>query len=116
MRCLHPALLSITLAATPVFLFGCGGASNNPDVKIAEEAVGVKPDKENKKTAETVRDVTVVKDTKVIDSKTGRTIKETVEKTPVKITQETSEKTDVNVNVGETKATVNGQPAKPSNK
>jgi hypothetical protein len=78
--------------------------------------VGVKPDKESKKTAETVRDVTVVKETKVIDNKTGQTIKETVEKTPVKITQETSEKTDVNVNVGETKATVNGQPAKPSDK
>ena len=109
MRSLFP-----TLALASALVAGCGGGeSNNPDVKIAEQAIGAPTENQDaKKTVETTRSVTVVKDTKVIDNQTGKTISEKVEKTPVTITKEKSEKTDVNVKVGDTTATVNGQQTK----
>ena len=100
-----------TLALASALLAGCGGGeSNNPDVKTAEQAVGIPTEtKDGTRTVETTRKVTVIKDTKVIDNETGKMLSEKVEKTPVTITREKSEKTDVNVNVGDTTATVNGQ-------
>ena len=49
--------------------------------------------------------MTEIKETKVIDSKTGVVISDKKEVTPVKIDKVTNVKTDVNVKVGETKAT-----------
>jgi hypothetical protein len=109
-RFFHPLLLSLVVIGMAELLSGCNRESDNPDAKTAEQVLGVPPDRHEKQTAEATRDVTVVKDTKVIDDKTGQTIGEKVESTPVKITEQKREKTDVDVKVGETKTTVDGAP------
>lgn len=101
------SLLSIVVMGAAGLVLGCSNEANNPDAKTAENALGVHNDKVTK-SAETTRDVTVIKDTKVIDNKTGQTISETKQETPVKITEETQEKVNVDVNVGATKSTTTG--------
>jgi hypothetical protein len=104
-RLLTSMTLSMALAGTFGLLTGCGGDdSKKPDAQTAEHALGISP-QEQKKTSEVTRDVTVIKETKVIDNKTGQTISDTKEATPVRVTKETEVQTDVNVKVGETKAT-----------
>jgi hypothetical protein len=115
MRRLHRAILSVALAGPSMILVGCGG-TNDPDAKLAEEAVGVKPGEEDKTTAKTTRQVTVVEDTKVIDKKTGKTLKEEVKSKDYTIEVQKTEKTNVDVEAGETKTTVNGQPVKSGSK
>ena len=60
----------------------------------------------DEKTIETTADVEVVKQTKVIDKKTGEVISEKTESTPVTIQKEKEVETDVDVKVGETQSTV----------
>ncbi|MHC5539293.1 hypothetical protein ACYOEI_13830 [Singulisphaera rosea] len=103
-RFFHPFLLSIAVIGMAEALSGCSRESSNPDVQAAESAVGIDPNKERHISEEKTRDVTVVKDTKVIDNQTGKTISEKSESTPVKITEQKSEKTSIDVNVGDTKA------------
>jgi len=98
--------LSLAAAlAAPYLIAGCGNEANTPEAQTAEQAVGVKPDKEGEKTVKTTRDVIVEKDTKVRDQKTGQVISETKESTPVKIVEEKKEVTNVKVDVGDTKTT-----------
>lgn len=102
-RFFHPFFLSIAVIGLAEFLSGCSHESSNPDVRAAESAVGINPDTDRHTSQEKTRDVTVVKDTKVIDNQTGKTISEKSESTPVKITEEKSEKTSIDVKPGETK-------------
>jgi hypothetical protein len=101
-RMFSRAMLSLTLLAAVGLLNGCGDDSNKPAAQSAEKALGINPDSEKKTTTES-REVTEIKDTKVIDNKTGVVIGEKKESTPVKIDKVTNVKTDVNVKVGETK-------------
>ena len=88
-------------------LAGCQDeASNNPAAATAQEALGIPPGDEREKTIETTADVEVVKQTKVIDKKTGEVLSEKTESTPVTIQKEKEVKTDVDVKVGETQSTV----------
>jgi hypothetical protein len=103
-RLLSRAALSLALAGASGLLIGCGDDSHKPEAQEAEKALGVNP-QDQKKTTEVTRDVTVVDETKVIDNKTGQTISDTKKVTPVRVTEETNVKTDVDVKVGETKAT-----------
>ena len=98
-----PKLLLAASLGAPASLFALAGCSNDADTpaaRTAEQAVGVQPRRDTTKSVESTRDVTVVKDTKVIDNATGEVIKETKEATPVKITQEKKVTTDVKVDVG----------------
>lgn len=88
------------LAATLAGLSGCHDSSDTQAARAAEQAVGVAPGSETTKAVDLSRDVTVVKETKVIDNATGQTISETKEETPVKIQQEKQVKTNVKVDVG----------------
>src|SRR5947209_19869533 len=92
-RFFHPLMLSAVIIGMAELTAGCGDESKNPDVQVAEKAVGVRPGAADNKTVETTRDVHVIKDTKVVDDKTGKTLSETKKSTPVKITQERREKT-----------------------
>ena len=88
-------------------LAGCqDDAQNNPDAATAQEALGITPGDERQKSTETTADVEVVKQTKVIDKKTGEVLSEKTESTPVTIQREREVKTDVDVKVGETQSTV----------
>ena len=88
-------------------LAGCQDeARNNPAAATAQEALGITPGDEREKTIETTADVSVVKQTKVIDKKTGEVLSEKTESTPVTIQKEKEVKTDVDVKVGETQSTV----------
>jgi hypothetical protein len=99
-------LLAASLAApaTLAALVGCSNDADTPDARTAEQAVGVQPRRDTTKSVEATRDVTVVKETKVIDNATGEVLKDTKEATPVKITQEKKVTTDVKVDVGKTAA------------
>jgi hypothetical protein len=103
-------LSSLTLAAAlaapgaTAALTGCQNEANTPEARTAEQAVGISPKTEKSTAVEATRDVTVVKDTKVIDNATGETISETKQSTPVKITQQKEVRTDVKVDVGNTSA------------
>ncbi len=88
-------------------LAGCqNDAKNDPAAATAQEALGITPGKESQKSVETTSDVDVVKQTKVIDKKTGEILSEKTESTPVTIHKEKEVKTDVDVKVGETQSTV----------
>jgi hypothetical protein len=103
-RLLSRLSLLFVLAAASGLVIGCGDEANQPAAKTAETALGINPEGEKKSTTET-RDVTEVKETKVIDNKTGAVISDKREVTPVKIDKVTNVKTDVNVKAGETKST-----------
>ncbi|WP_406700539.1 hypothetical protein V5E97_17185 [Singulisphaera sp. Ch08] len=105
---LHNSLFSVVMFGAASLISGCVDDADHPDAKIAENAIGIS-DNKTTKSVETTRDLQVVKDTKVIDTKTGQTISETTETTPVKITKELKEKVNVDVNVGDTKATSTGE-------
>jgi hypothetical protein len=111
MRCLRTTILSIALAGPSMIVVGCGG-TNDPDAKLAEEAVGLKPGEGDKTTAKTKREVIVVDDKKIIDKETGKTLKEEVKSKDYTIEVQKTEKTDVDIEAGETKTTVNGRPVK----
>jgi hypothetical protein len=102
------SILSAVVIGATGLTSGCTDDSAKPDAKIAEKAIGITDDKTTKP-LETSRDLQVVKDTKVIDTKTGKTLSETKETTPVEITKESKEKVNVDVKVGETKATSTGE-------
>lgn len=87
---------------------GCADDADHPDAKIAERAIGI-TDNKTTKAEETTRELEVVKDTKVIDRKTGEVLSETKESTPVNVTKESKEKVNVDVNVGKTQATSTGE-------
>lgn len=106
-RLIRSTILSVAVIGAAGLVAGCTDDSNHPDAKTAENAVGIRDDHATT-TIEETRDVKVVKDTKVIDTKTGETISETTESTPVTITKESKERVDVDVKVGETKATTTG--------
>jgi hypothetical protein len=92
----------LALFAALGLMNGCSDDSNKPAAQSAEKALGINPDAEKKTTTET-REVTEIKETKVIDNKTGVVISDKKEITPVKVDKVTNVKTDVNVQVGETK-------------
>ncbi|AGA29822.1 hypothetical protein [Singulisphaera acidiphila] len=98
------SIVSAAVIGAAGLISGCVDDADHPDAKIAEKAIGI-TDNKTTKAVETSRDLQVVKDTKVIDTKTGETLSETTESTPVKITKESKEKVNVDVNVGQTKAT-----------
>ncbi len=88
-------------------LAGCGDdAKTDSDAATAQEALGITPGSDREKTVDTRADVDVVKETKVIDRKTGEVLSEKTESTPVTIQREKEVKTDVDVKVGETQSTV----------
>jgi hypothetical protein len=102
---INPGALVMLLGTLGMTLVGCRDDANQPAAQSAENALGVQPNKATEKTTETTSDVTVIKDTKVIDNATGKTISETKEVTPVTVTKAKEVKTDVKVKVGETKTT-----------
>ena len=103
-RLFYRGSLFLALAGLSGLLVGCGDDSNKPAVQSAENAVGINPNEPKKTTTET-RDLTEVKETKVIDNTTGAVISDKKEVTPVKIDKETTVKTDVKAEVGSTKTT-----------
>jgi len=106
---LRSAFLPIIVMSAAVLVPGCSNdESNNPDAKAAEHAIGVNGT-DSTKSIETQREVNVIKDTKVVDPKTGQTISETKEVTPVTITKELQEKVNVDAKVGDTKSTTTGE-------
>ena len=113
MMSLRVKLSRLALAAAlsaPGLLAGCGSESDTPEAQTATQATGIKPASETHKTVETTRDVIVEKETKVKDATTGEILSDKKESTPVKITEEKEVKTDVKVDVGDTKTT--GAPKK----
>ena len=106
------SIFSVVVIGTTGLISGCADDSAHPDAKVAEKAIGITDDKTSQ-AVETTRDLQVVKDTKVIDTKTGKTLSETTESTPVKVTKESKEKVNVDVKVGETKATSTGEATVP---
>ena len=109
-RFFHPLLLSVLVIGIAELTSGCSEETKNPDVRIAEQAVGVKPEQGEQKTVQTSRDVIIEKDTKAIDAKTGEVLSEKKESTPIKVTEQKSVKTEVDVKVGETKTSTTGDP------
>ena len=103
-RSLARMTLCLTLAGAPGLLTGCGDDAKKPAAQSAENALGINPEGAKKTTTES-REVTEIKDTKVIDNKTGVVISDKKEVTPVKIDKETNVETGVHVKVGETKST-----------
>ncbi|HEX8200421.1 MAG TPA: hypothetical protein VF590_08035 [Isosphaeraceae bacterium] len=81
-------------------LVGCQNEAEDQAAQTAKDALGVPIKDENAKTQ--TRELIVEKQTKVRDAKTGETISEKTEVTPVQV--EKTIKTDVDVNVGETKS------------
>jgi len=81
-------------------LAGCHNNAEDQAAQTAKDALGVPAKDETAKTQ--TREVLVEKQTKVVDAKTGETISQKTEVTPVKV--EKTIKTDVDVNVGETKS------------
>jgi len=104
LRSISQLPLILALSISPVLLVGCGDDSHQPAAESAEKALGINPDPQ-KKTSTVTRDVTEVKETKVIDNKTGQVISDTKEVTPVKINEVTNVNKDVKVEVGDTKTT-----------
>jgi hypothetical protein len=115
MRRLHRAILSIALAGPSMILVGCGG-TNDPDARLAEEAVGIKPGEGDRTTAKIKREVIEVDDKKFIDKATGKTLREEVKTRDYTIEVQKTEKTKVDIEAGETKTTVNGRPVKSGSK
>jgi ABC-type uncharacterized transport system auxiliary subunit len=103
-RLFYRGSLFLALAGLTGLLTGCGDDSNKAAVQSAENAAGINPNEPKKTTTET-RDLTEVKETKVIDSKTGAVISDKKEVTPVKIDKETTVKTEVKAEAGSTKTT-----------
>ena len=87
-------------------LAGCqDDASNDPAAASAQEALGITPGKETKKSVETSTDVIVQDTQKVIDAKTGEVLREKTKSTPVTVQKEKEVKTDVEVKVGDSQTT-----------
>jgi hypothetical protein len=103
-RWLPRVILSLAMAGVTGLIGGCHDDSGKPEAKEAERALGVNPN-EQKKTTEVTRDVTEVVEKKVIDNKTGQTISDKVTTTPVRVTEKTEVKKDVEAKVGESKTT-----------
>ncbi len=101
-RLLRPLSLASVLVGVSGLLASCQDEANKPEAKVAEEAVGI-PNQGSEKTSEVTRDVTVIKETTVEDSKTGTVLSKKKEVTPVQIKKETDISTDVKVRVGETR-------------
>lgn len=97
----HLAL--VASLASPAIHAGCSDEANTPVAKDAEQATGINPDSATTKSIQTKRDVIIVDNKKVEDANTGQVIRETTARTPVTIIEEKSEKTNVKVNVGDTK-------------
>jgi hypothetical protein len=89
------------LCIVAVGLVGCHNETEDQAAQTARDALGVQTKDETAKTQ--TQQVIVEQQTKVIDAKTGETISQKTKETPV--TVEKTIKTDVDVNVGETKAT-----------
>ncbi len=104
------SLFLVPTIAGAVVLSGCGNEGNTPEAQTAEQAVGVKPESETSKTVTIKRDVVVTEEKKVTDPKTGELLSDTTKTTPVTITQEKEVKTNVKVDVGDTKTS--GSPQK----
>jgi hypothetical protein len=81
-------------------LAGCHDESEDQAAQTARDALGVQTKDETAK--KQTREVLVKKTTEVVDEKTGEIISQKTEVTPVKV--EKTIKTDVDVNVGETKS------------
>jgi len=96
--------LILALSVSPALLVGCGDDKHQPAAESAEKALGINPDPQ-KKTSTVTKDVTEIKETKVIDNATGQVISDKKEVTPVKIKEETNVNKDVKVEVGDTKTT-----------
>jgi hypothetical protein len=101
-RLISQVWLSIALVGISGLVTGCGDDSKKPAAQSAENALGINPEGVKKSSTET-REVTEIKETKVIDNKTGVVISEKKEVTPVKVDKVTNVQTDVTVKVGETK-------------
>jgi hypothetical protein len=82
-------------------LTGCHNETEDRAAQTARDALGVETKDETAKTQ--TRQVLVQEETKVVDPKTGETISQKTKVTPV--TVERTIKTDVDVNVGESKTT-----------
>ncbi len=102
---LAPLSLAFALTATS-FLTGCGNETDTKEAQVAEKATNINPENATTKTVKQTRDVIVEKDTKVKDAKTGEILSDTKESTPVKIVETKEEKTNVKVDVGDTKTSV----------
>ena len=106
-RLIQTVALCLFASGAMGMLAGCQDeAENNPDAAAAQEALGIAPGNEREKTIEKTTDVDVVKQTKVVDKKTGEVLSEKTETTPVRIQKQTEVETDVDVKVGETQSTV----------
>ena len=91
------------LIALEGLIVGCSNDANNPDAKLAEQAVGVQPGQTTKEASKETRNLTVIHETQVVDEK-GQVLSDKVQKTPVQVTKETKIETDVKV--GEKKGDV----------
>jgi len=105
-RMLNPLAVLAILGGAVGMLAGCQDDKHDPAASTAQEALGVKAGNERERTVESRQDVSVVKDTKVIDNKTGEVLSEKKEVTPVTIQKDKEVKTDVKVKVGDTQSTV----------
>ncbi|SIN96718.1 hypothetical protein SAMN05444166_1825 [Singulisphaera sp. GP187] len=106
------SIFSVVVLGVGGLIVGCVNESDNPNAKIAENAIGI-TDNKTTKSVNTTRDLQIVDSEKVIDAKTGETIHETTKTTPVKVTKELTEKVNVDVNVGATKSTSSGAATPP---
>ena len=97
--------LALALAGAGASLAGCQHDERSAAAQDAKEALGVQSDKSREKQIEQQRDVTVVKDTKVIDNATGEVLSDKKEATPVTVTKQRAVEKDVKVNVGQTQET-----------
>jgi hypothetical protein len=95
---------SLAAPASLTVLPGCTNEADLPAARTAEQAVGVQPGRETGTAEKSTHDVTVVKETKVIDNTSGKVISETKESTPVTITERKRVTNDVKVDVGKTDA------------
>ena len=82
-------------------LVGCHDDSDDRAAQTAKQALGVETKDDDASKTQT-REVLVKEKVEVVDAKTGQTISEQTKVTPV--TVEKTTKTDVDVNVGESKA------------
>ena len=87
------------LCIVAVGLVGCHDGEEDRAAQVARDALGVQTKDESAKTE--AREVLVKEKTEVIDAKTGETISQKTEVTPVTV-QKTTE-TEVDVDVGEAK-------------
>jgi hypothetical protein len=89
------AVLGLLSLAAPVV--GCNGTAEDHQspARAAKEALNIKGSERSEKTVETQRDVDVIRQTTVVDRKTGEVIKTEKEVTPVTVKKTKEVQTDL---------------------